>query len=216
MAIHMTGSSQEFNGKSQYMLTSRQPPILIIFRPLPKWLLVILIFPLINESLNRLIIMTEIPLFLDSILTAVAAAIFGIWPGILVALLTNSFGELFSGFHGIAIPFAICGIATAVIVGLMAKRGKFVTILQLAFGILAVSLANSLLGAVIATFVFGGQTGVNIDVLVDGLTAALGNIFSAAFLARIPANFVDKGIAVLAAYLASGYVRKRASEALPR
>jgi len=173
-----------------------------IFRPLVKWPLVILVFPLLNELLNRLVYATDIPLFLDSIFTAIAAAVFGIGPGLVVALLSNAIGEVFGGFSGTSLPFALCGMATAIIVGWAARTGRLSSPFHLALVLLGVSLANAIIGAFVAVFVFGGYTGVNIDVFVSGLTQALGNIFTAAFVARIPMNLVDKAFAVVAASLA--------------
>ncbi len=168
-------------------------------KPIVIWPVSFLLLPLLNAGLNRLILKTGLPLFLDSIFTVFAAAAFGVWPGIATAVMTNFIVEVIDGFPGVDLPFAVCGIATAVIVARAVKKDRARGSLYIALLIVEVSLANAILGAMIAVFVFGGYTGVNIDVIVSGLNAALGNILSAAFLARIPMNLVDKGIAVIAA-----------------
>lgn len=162
--------------------------------------LAVVVFPLINAGLNVLILYTSIPLFLDSTLTGMAAVL-GLPFGLLTAVLTNVYEEVFNGFPGIHLPFALCGVASALIIWLMARRGLLRTPLHLLLGTILVAVANSVLGAIIATFVFGGGTGTNIDVVVAGFVLAFENIFSAAFLGRLVVNMVDKAPAVLAAML---------------
>lgn len=165
-----------------------------------RLLLVLLVFPLTNALLNKLVFFTTVPLFMDSILTAVAAALFGVLPGLAVAVLTNVFQEAFHGFAGRNLPFALCGAATALIVGLWARRGGFRTLGAAFLASIAVALANSLLGSAIAVFVYGGTTASNIDNLVAAFALVTDSILSAAFLARFPMNLVDKTIAVFAAW----------------
>ena len=70
--------------------------------------------------------------------------------------------------------------------------------------------SNSLLGALIATYLYGGITGsAAVDYVVVGLLATGRTILSAAFLVRIPANLVDKGIAVFAAFFLLRHLSRR-------
>lgn len=176
------------------------------------------IFPAVNLGLNHLVVLTEIPLFLDSNFTAIAA-LMGLPYGLLTAFMTNFFAELLYGFPWRHLPFALCGMATAIIVWRMSRLEKLRTPVHFVVGTLLVAFANSLLGAIIATFVFGGGTATNIDVLVMGFALMVDNLFSAAFLGRIVVNLVDKAPAVLMAmlywrYVASPQARVQA-EALP-
>jgi len=75
----------------------------------------VLVFPAINLGLNHLILLTEILLFLDSNFTAMAACL-GLPYGLLTAVMTNFDAEIIYGFPWRHLPFALCGIATAVIV----------------------------------------------------------------------------------------------------
>lgn len=151
-----------------------------------------------------------VPFFLDSIFTACAAALLGWLPGVIVGAWTNLAYEIIARFPMTNLPFAVCNMATGLIVGLMADTGRFRTALQLLIAILLVTAANSLLGAVIVTFMYGGITGsAAVDYIVVGLLAAGRKIFSAAFLARIPVNLVDKGIAVGAAYALAHWLFRR-------
>ncbi len=171
--------------------------------PLPAALLALVALPLANLALNRLILFTSVPLFLDSVGTALSAAVFGLPWGLGTALLTNAYQEPFEGFAFRHLPFAICGMATALLTWLETRRRREPLIGRFMLLTVSVAFANALLGAIVATFVFGGGTGANIDVIVAGFALAFEDIFSAAFLARIPVNLVDKAPAALAALLAA-------------
>ncbi|MBN1241713.1 MAG: hypothetical protein JXA15_03275 [Spirochaetales bacterium] len=170
--------------------------------PVPA-VIALVVLPFVNIGFNRLILFSSVPLFLDSIGTAVSAAVFGLPLGLGTAILTNAFQELFEGFAFRHLPFAICGMATALLTWLETRRRREPLIARFSLLTLSVALANALLGAVVATFVFGGGTGANIDVIVAGFALAFRDVFSAAFLARIPANLVDKAPAALLALLAA-------------
>ncbi|NLJ45701.1 MAG: ECF transporter S component [Treponema sp.] len=140
------------------------------------------------------------PLFLDSIFTAVGASILGPWAGMAVGLLTNLGMEPVYGMTGLYWPFAACNMATGLIVGIMARRGAFSRAWHATLAILLVTLANALLGGFIANLVFSGDTGVAIDHIVAALTETGLSLASANFWVRIPANLVDKMLAVYAAF----------------
>ncbi len=176
-------------------------------RPSVAWLLAATVLPLANALLCQAV--RNLPLFMDSIFTAVAAAILGPLPALLVAVLTNAWIEAFNGFKGQHLPFALCGMSTAAIVAGFVSTRRYWTPVMVVTCIVSVMLANSVLGAIIATFVYGGGTGVKIDTIASGFSLVADSIFSAAFLARAPINLIDKSIAVfpalaLAAYLGAG------------
>ena len=97
--------------------------------------------------------------------------------------------------------FGICNLATALIVGYMVRMGAFRTWWHAGIATVLVALANSMLGAPIAVVVYGGIQGGGVDLVVAGFLALGNDILSAAFLARVPINLVDKGIAVIIAWL---------------
>ena len=68
-------------------------------------------------------------------------------------------------------------------------------------GVLFVTIANAILGTIVASYVFGGVTGHASDYLVKGFVLAGQNMIQASFWARIPSNLVDKTIAVLPAFI---------------
>ena len=162
-----------------------------------------------NAGLNAANNALSMPFFFDSIGTAIVAAIVGLVPAILVAVGTNLLIEVIMGFPWTNMPFAICGIATAAIVWAFVRRDAFSTIGSVLLASLLVALANSVLGAIIATFVYGGVTGVGVDYLVTGLVSAGQSLVSASFWARVPANLFDKTIAVLVAYFVYRAVARR-------
>lgn len=175
---------------------------MLLKKPAFRLFLAMLILPAFNSALNRLILFTSVPLFMDSIGTAVSAAVFGLPLGLATAVMTNGFGELVAGFPWVHLPFAICGMATAWIVHGLVRRNMFSTPVHFILATVLVAIVNSVLGALIATFVFGGGTGVNVDIIVTGFALAFGDIFSAALIARLAVNIVDKAPAVFMAMLA--------------
>ena len=161
------------------------------------------LLPLANVLVG-LAVKDRLPFFMDSIFTAIAAAIWGPWQGLATAVMTNAFFELPGGFTGTNLPFALCGMATALIVWAFVRAGRHKGPLGSILCVSAVTIANSLLGALIATFVFGGGTRSNIDDIVAGFAMFTDSVLTAAFLARIPINFIDKAMAVVPALLLAG------------
>lgn len=149
---------------------------------------------MVNESLS-------LPFFLDSIGTAVAAATVGLVPALAVATGTNALFELVYESNLEHLPFAVCGITTVLIIRIFVQTGRFDSVGNAVLASLAVALSNAVLGAMIAAFLFGGVTGVGIDFLVTGLVASGQSLLSASFWARVPANIIDKTIAVFVAYV---------------
>jgi len=180
-------------------------------RPLLGWALSATALPFLNAAIN-FAARERLPFFLDSIFTAFAAALLGPLQGILVALLTNLLQEAVRGFPWLHLPFAVCGAATALIVWAFVRGGRYWNALAICLCVGAVALANSILGASIAFFVYGGATRMNIDNIVAGFALLTDSIFTAAFLARLPINLVDKAIAVLPA-LAVAAAAARARQA---
>jgi energy-coupling factor transport system substrate-specific component len=150
-------------------------------------------FMTVNETL-------QLPFFMDSIGTAITAASAGLVPGIIVAVSTNLLLEVYFGFHGASWPFFICGVATVLIIRAFVKAKRFSSVRDALLVSILVGLANAVLGGIIASFLFGGLTSIGLDYLVAALVTSGRSLVSAAFLARIPVNLIDKAIAVFAAY----------------
>ncbi len=190
------------NYNSFIMFMSKKLNIAALFQKRPFWLLALSIVAaiILNFLFCHINALLNLPFFFDSIWTATVAALFGPIPGIIVGLFMNTFQELIYGFPLIHYPFGLCGATTGLIIGLMSLKNKFETLFHAVIASLLVTLSNSILGAIIATYMFGGITGVPIDYLVTGLLVTGQSILSATFWARIPANLIDKTIAVFIAF----------------
>jgi len=169
-----------------------------------------------NAALSWANMKLESPLFFDSIFTAAAAALYGPLAGAAVGLSSHLFMEVLNGFNGLFIAFSPCNIATGLIIGTAARRGTLDSFHRAAIWTFAVAMANSVLGAIIAFFVFGGATRHASDNLVAALVLAGGDLFGAAFWARVPTNLIDKGIATMIAFFVLERKKGRASAAAPR
>jgi energy-coupling factor transport system substrate-specific component len=145
----------------------------------------------------------KLPIFLDSIGTMLSAVILGPWLGALTGLLSNLIQGLFT--DPVTIPFGIVNAVIGLVVGFLAlKRGFEDYVTPLLAGLILAILAP-MVGTPIAVYLFGGVTGGGIDLLYALLLKAGNQIFASAFLARIPANLVDK---LVSAYLIMAIIRK--------
>lgn len=145
----------------------------------------------------------EFPLFMDSIGTALIAALFGPLAGVGTAFLTHLGLELWSGFGWLYAPWVLCSIATALIVGIAVRWNRFSSVPELVITVLLVALANALCGALLHVLLYGGFADHITDSIVEGFQLLTGDLLWAAFLARVPLNIVDKGLAVLIAFILS-------------
>lgn len=142
-----------------------------------------------------------LPIYLDSIGTVIVAAIMGPWVGAISGALYNIISGLIGG-NVMGSLFAICNIGSGLIVGFMARYNKFRTIPHVLIATAAVAVWNALTGAPIAMIVYGGidgNTGTNL--MIAGLQAFGQDLAGAAFIARIPTNLLDKGIACFIAWI---------------
>lgn len=143
----------------------------------------------------------SLPIYLDSIGTVVVAAIMGPWVGAISGLLYNIISSMISG-NMLASLFGICNIGSGLIVGFMARYGKFKTIPHVIIATVLVALWNAMTGAPIAMVVYGGVDGnAGTNILIAASQAFGADLGSAAFLARVPINLIDKGIACLISWI---------------
>ncbi|MBR0343317.1 MAG: ECF transporter S component [Oscillospiraceae bacterium] len=142
------------------------------------------------------------PLYLDSIGTAVVAAVMGPWVGAISGLLFNVVSALMGG-NMMSALFGICNIGTGLIVGYMTKWGFFEKWWQvLIVANVLVSFWNAATGSPIASVVYGGVDGsAGTSVSIAALQAIGADLVTAGFIARMPINLIDKGIAVLIAWI---------------
>lgn len=142
-----------------------------------------------------------LPIYLDSIGTIVVAAIMGPWCGAASGVLYNIISGIISG-NIMGALFLFCNLGSGLIVGYMARMNKYHKFWHIALATFLVSLWNSIVAAPIAMVVYGGVDGnAGTNLLIAGLQALGTDLAGAAFVARIPANLIDKGIACVIAWI---------------
>ena len=90
-----------------------------------------------------------LPIYLDSIGTIIVASIMGPWIGATSGVLYNIISSLVQG-NIMASLFGLCNIGSGLIVGYMARYGKYKNILHVIIATVLVSLWNSIVAAPIA------------------------------------------------------------------
>ena len=142
------------------------------------------------------------PLYLDSIGTAVVAAVMGPWIGVASGVLFNVISALMGG-NMLSALFGICNIGTGLITGYMVRFGWFEKWWQAAIvNNLLVSFWNAATGSPIASVVFGGvDSSLGTSATIAALQAIGTDLISAGFIARMPINLIDKGIAAVIAWI---------------
>lgn len=132
----------------------------------------------------------KLPLFLDSIGTIMAAVILGPWLGALTGLLSNLIVGVF--YNSVTIPFGLINAVIGLVAGIVSIKYGFETPLPPLIVSLILTVICPAMAAPIAVYLFGGVTGSNIDALYAILLKSGHQIFSSAFLVRIPTNLADK------------------------
>lgn len=153
----------------------------------------------INIVFGTLVGMLKIPLiYMDTMGTILAAALYGpIWGGV-VGLLTNVIIGITT--NPADIPFALVNMTIGIVVGLISKKFGFGFKTALLTGLLLAVVAP-LIGTPIAVWLYGGLTGGSTDFLVAWLLASGQSIFTSAFIPRITGNLIDKVASCLVAYV---------------
>ncbi len=139
----------------------------------------------------------KIPLYLDSIGTILNGCLLGPIGGALTGLISNLVLGLIS--DPTYIPFALVNIVIGLISGYIAYNYgyslKNAVILGIVLGIVC-----PIIGTPIAVYLFGGLTGGGVDFITALLIKSGSDILSAAFLARLPTNLVDKVLSAIIVY----------------
>lgn len=134
----------------------------------------------------------ETVLFLDTVGTMIVAVLAGLFPGILVAVITNAFCAIFSG---ITLYFAFVNAMVAVLTTLCAIIFKKPRPLNVAFFIMCAALISGITGALIQLALLGAPQNPQIAEMTASAAAALDTVEAVAFLGvNIILNLIDKGI----------------------
>lgn len=158
------------------------------------------------------------PLYLDSILTISVAALCGLIPAIICAMISN--GILAFWFHT-ALPFMLCHICTAVLAWIIFKYGKKEDNLSTTkkqneipldlfmWAGLASALSNTTLGSSFSNFIFKGNTTIpQVDNAVQGIYVVTQNLPFAVYLGGTLTNLVDKALSALICFIVYKIIKK--------
>ena len=132
----------------------------------------------INLIGGQIALQLKLPLYLDAIGTVILSAIMGPWIGAISGLLSSFITSLISG-NLLDTLFGLCNVATALIIGFMARGGLFKKIWHIVVATILVSLANAALGTPLGVVVYGGIQGSGVDVAVAALLALGQDLMSA-------------------------------------
>lgn len=165
------------------------------------WVLMVSMATVGNIVLERLAQHLNLPLFMDTIFTAVVAVSSGFVAAVVVGAGTNIALEIITGGQQLFSPFIVNNVVTGVLVWLFLRYHYLEKPIHAVAATLVVAGVNSAFGAVFAASIQSGLFVHPIDHIVAGIMLTGRSYPVAAFLARIPINTVDKGIAVFAAYL---------------
>lgn len=152
------------------------------------------------------VVIPEIPLYLDMVGTAVAAVVLGPWWGAGVGLGTNLLGTTVSGPD--SIPFAIVNVAGALVWGYGVRRWRMGRTLPRFFALnclVAVACTSLAVPIIVA---LGGETGNGADDVIDAIQETVESLWLAVASANILTSLADKTI--------SGFVALLAVDVLPR
>lgn len=174
---------------------------------MPAGLLVALGCVVVN-MVGRLLVVVipEIPLYLDMVGTAVAAVILGPWWGAGVGLGTNLLGVGLSGAD--SIPFAIVNVAGALVWGYGVRRWRMGRTLPRFFALNCLTAVACTSLAVPIIVALGGQTGNGADDVIAAIQETVESLWLAVASANILTSLADKTI--------SGFVALLAVDVLPR
>lgn len=152
------------------------------------------------------VVIPEIPLYLDMVGTAVAAVVLGPWWGVGVGLGTNLLGVTVSGPD--SIPFAIVNVAGALVWGYGVRRWRMSRTLPRFFALncLVAVVCTSLAVPIIVAL--GGETGNGADDVIAAIQETVESLWLAVASANILTSLADKTI--------SGFVALLAVDVLPR
>lgn len=140
----------------------------------------------------------RLPIFLDSIGTIASSFLFGPIIGALTGVMTS----LINGFtfDPVSLYFTPVQLIVGLISGILYKKALFKKYKGI-LGLLILAVASSIVGAIIATFVFEGITSSGITYVVLALKSAGASVFTSVLSTQFLFDIFDKGISVMLAII---------------
>lgn len=164
-------------------------------------LIAILLVPIgvaINVVVALIVQLLKLPVYLDTIGTALTAMIGGPWMGMTTGLITNILKGIYDPFSFAFIPVQLL---IGLVVGLLSISGMLTKIWKVVVSGLILTLLVTLISAPIQVIAFGGIAGNSSDALVAVLVASGQQLWTAVFSKTILVEIIDKIITLLFAYL---------------
>ena len=153
----------------------------------------------VNFIGGTIITLLKLPLYLDCIGTIVVGALCGIWPGVIVGLITNI-------LNSIADPtilfYAPLNMAFGVVAGILAKKGWFKNFWLTLLSSIIFAFIGGGIGSIITWLVYGFDFGSGRTALVSvPLYEALGGSkYVAQFIGETVIDLFDKVITVIVCF----------------
>lgn len=161
---------------------------------------------LFNILSSLLVARLKLPLYLDTIGTVFAAALGGLFPGILTAVATSVFCNF---IHSVALYYVLISVLVAVCTAWFVRNNQF----QKKGGFLCLVLSLSLIGGVIGSLfqwiLLKGPQFSDVEEMARALSASTGLPFIPCFvLINIGLNLIDKGLGAALAFLVLSAIPK--------
>ncbi|MBA2840991.1 energy-coupling factor transport system substrate-specific component [Methanococcus maripaludis] len=150
-----------------------------------------------------LVLNLNLPVYLDSVGTILAAILMGPLVGAFVGLATHFSLGVFMGpayFY-----FAVVNGVIGLITGYIFKKYDF-NLKTIISASIAIALIASLMGNSISYIVFSGITGESVDILTKNLLELGFNLFTAVYISGFLSNFLDKLISFAAVFYIMGVI----------
>ena len=164
----------------------------------PMAIVLIPIAVAINAGLHFITVFLNLPIFLDTIGTILAAILAGPWVAAVAGILTNVVVGLIT--TPTYIPYAITNAAIGITAGILVYYGFYRHVWSAAIAGLILPLVGATISAPITVVVFGGATGTGSDAVTAFFLASGDKLVSAVFKAGFLVAIVDKMISSLIAY----------------
>lgn|SRR5574344_1645758 len=168
--------------------------------------LVVLLCTLVNFAGSCSSGFVWFPLYLDSLLT-ILAAVYGLVPSLLVAVLSEILVVLYIHANPL---YTICQLLTAVGAWLIfRKKERPLSIDDFMWSGILSAVTNGYFGSLLSVHLYGGISAFSqVNNAVQGLYAILRNMTAAVYIGGFLTNLVDKAISGLVSYLMYKLLRK--------
>ncbi|MCR5477450.1 MAG: HD domain-containing protein [Lachnospiraceae bacterium] len=165
---------------------------------------------LLNFTGTSLAHLFSLPLFLDTIGTALAAAFGGIIPGMIVGFVSNLLNTV---KDSTTIYYGVLNTLIAIAVSVMAQKGYFRKVSKSILSVFILALIGGCLGSLITWFLYGfAAEGISVSFVKTLYESGHLGKFGSQLMADYLIDLADKGITVLIVVLCLYFVPEKAAE----